>query len=60
MSDDYRLWCFVQRDNRPFSIIASSTTSIHELKDLIMETKKNFLKGLDVAGLDLWKVCYLF
>ena len=50
MSDTtYNLWCFVKGDDNLFPVIASSTISIGELKDMIKEMS-NFLGKDDTAA----------
>jgi hypothetical protein len=54
----YELWCLVEGDNTPFSIIASSTTFIGELPKMIKKEKSNALQRFDASSLLLWKVRY--
>jgi hypothetical protein len=60
MSDTYKLMCFVEGDNNPFIVKASSSESISELKDIIKEMKNNLLRGFDASSLTLMQqVCYI-
>jgi hypothetical protein len=59
MSDTtYELWCLVEGDKTPFSIIAPSTTFIAELQKMIKKEKSNALKRFDASSLLLWKARY--
>jgi hypothetical protein len=50
-------WCYVVGDNTAFPVVASSTTFIGKLKDLIKEKGKNgVLNSVDAKDLILWKV----
>jgi Crinkler effector protein N-terminal domain len=57
MSDTtYKLWCLVEGDKTPFSIIASTTTFIGELQKMIKKEKSDALQSFDASSLILWKV----
>jgi crinkler effector protein len=57
MSDtNYNIWCFIEGDNFPFPVIASSTTFIASLKCRIKEKRSIPLQGFDAGSLILWKV----
>jgi hypothetical protein len=49
--------CLIEGDTAIFSVIASPTIPIAELKDLIKEERKNgVLKGILAKDLTVWKV----
>ena len=50
-----RLWCFVENDKQPFSVLASIGIVIDNLRELIRA------EGVDVPAKDLtlWKMRYL-
>jgi hypothetical protein len=58
MSVTHKIWCFVEGDDRPFSITPTSATTIVELKNMIKVKKSNRLQGVDAQDLKLWKVRY--
>ena len=58
MSVTHKIWCFIEGDDRPFSITLPSATTIEGLKGMIKVTKSNRLQGVDAQDLKLWKVCY--
>jgi hypothetical protein len=43
----YILWCYIERDDTYFHVIASPTIFIAELKDLIKVEKSNLLQKVD-------------
>jgi hypothetical protein len=56
MDIDMTLWCLLEGADAPFSVLASPTTSISNLKKIIIE---NALKTqTSTYKLKLWKVCY--
>jgi hypothetical protein len=58
MSDTmYQLWCFIEKDNTYFCVVASSTISVNELKKLIKEERSDRIR-VDAASLTLSKVRY--
>jgi hypothetical protein len=60
MSDatTYQLWCIVEGNNNPFSIIASSTTYVDDLREKVKVENSNLLREVDASDLTLWKVRY--
>jgi hypothetical protein len=59
-SDTRALWCLIEGDSTLFEVTAPVTASIHRLKQLIHEERKNgVLRKVDASDLVLWKVCVL-
>jgi hypothetical protein len=54
----YKLWCIVEDDNTPFLVTVPTNARIAELKDLVCVKRMSILRGVDAAGLDLWKVSH--
>jgi hypothetical protein len=52
---DMTLWCLVEGEDAPFTVLAPPTTSISKLKEII---EKNINTGIPARKLKLWKVCY--
>ena len=50
-----RLWCLVEGEKIPFTVIPSSNISIAELKEVI-KAKSPFLQSVHALRLTLWKV----
>jgi hypothetical protein len=58
MDKDMTLWCLVEGEDAPFSVLASPTTSIYNLKKIIKRENENTLQRVDASNVKLWKVCY--
>lgn len=59
MFDKTELWCIVEGDETPFSVIASTSKFIHKLKKMIKKERGNHLQRIDAPILSLWNVHYL-
>ena len=59
MADNYQLWCLIEGDNRPFLIITPHSTTISQVKQLIIQQCPNhILQGVESCNLILKKVSY--
>jgi hypothetical protein len=56
----HELWCLIEGDRVLFSVLASMTTSVAQLKRLIKEEGKITLGMADAKDLIVSKVCYLY
>jgi Crinkler effector protein N-terminal domain len=52
------LWCIIDGESQPFTVIAPIHSDIHELKELIYDKIKNGLRDINAQDLDLWKVVH--
>jgi hypothetical protein len=55
----YKIWCLVEGDKNPFSIIVPSTIFIGELQKAIKKERSNVFQRVDASDVTLWKVRYL-
>jgi hypothetical protein len=52
------LWCYIEGDSTTFEVTVPVTASIHRLKEVVHEKRKNgVLSKVDASDLVLWKVC---
>ena len=58
MDKDMTLWCLLEGEDAPFSVPASPTTYISDLKEIIKTENANTLQRVDASNVKLWKVCY--
>ena len=58
MVDTHRvLWCFIKGDSAAFPVAAPSNADIGDLKDLVLEKRKNgLLRGIYAKDMTLWEV----